>query len=63
MQDFQLRVIAEKAELDIKISKLSEFILSPAFDNLGEIAQDLLQDQIEHMRNYSLVLGLRIDCF
>ena len=45
MQDFQKRVIDEKAELDAKIEKLGEFKYTDTFVNLPWQEQERLNTQ------------------
>lgn len=64
MKPYQLRVIAEKAELDLKIWALDDFINnSPAFSDLEEVEQTRLHDQSETMAYYSDILMQRIEAF
>ena len=60
---YQERVFAEKRELDEKLSKLSPFIGSDGFNNLGTEERSLLYQQEQLMRRYSHVLSLRIALF
>lgn len=61
---YQQRVIAEKAELDEKARKLSDFIgLNPKFTELDPREQELLRVQNDLMWQYSDVLGTRIAAF
>lgn len=57
MQDYQLRVIEEKKELDEKIKKLVTFVESDTFKQIN------LEDQLSYMEEYSWILGKRIDAF
>lgn len=65
MQPFQERVVAEKADLDEKITKLAVFTNpnGPIFPTLPEDEQDRLNRQLTLMSNYSEVLGQRIAAF
>ncbi len=64
MEAYQLRVVEEKKELDDKIEKLDDFILSKVFlKNVSSTQQDLLLLQHQWMSNYSKVLELRIQDF
>ena len=63
--DYKDRVIAEKAELDEKIEKLSDFIVSEKFE---EIVKDFnertdMRNQLLAMRDYSIALKSRIERF
>lgn len=60
----QERVIAEKAELDEKAHKLSDFIgNNPVFDTLDPMEQERLKVQNDIMWQYSEILGKRIAAF
>lgn len=61
----QQRVIAEKAELDEKLGKLSAFINSEKFTSIVSDAaeRERLVCQEETMRDYSGILGERIAAF
>lgn len=54
------RVIKEIADLEDKISKLSEFMDNPKYDRLSMAAQRLLQEQYAIMQQYLTVLKCRI---
>jgi len=60
---FQLRVVSEKAELDDRIAKLTEFIDGPAFVLVDQVEQHRLIEQRGAMRAYSRILGERIENF
>ena len=63
MKEWQLRVIREKSELDVKIVKLDRFLDS---DHVGQLLVSdvaLLGDQLEAMKCYSGILGTRIERF
>lgn len=63
MQDFQKRVVAEKAQLDEKISKLEAFIRTDTFPGLPDEEQLDLNLQFQIMEDYSRVLERRIERF
>lgn len=63
MTDFQLRVLSEKQELDVKLVKLNNFIVSESFLSLSEINKELLKKQANIMLQYSNVLFERITEF
>jgi hypothetical protein len=63
MLPHQERVIAEKAELDVRGNKLDQFILSETFRTLPPDEQERLKRQLEIMGKYSEVLGERIAAF
>ena len=57
------RVILEEVELERKLQKLNEFTKTSAFDLLASEDRTLLRMQLEVMRTYSSILGLRIARF
>lgn len=60
----QQRVLDEKQELDIRITRLDEFILRNAlFRQLDPEEQARLRRQLDVMRELSLILGERISAF
>lgn len=63
MEAYQRRVVEEKAELDSKIKKLDEFILTESFEELDMDEQDLLERQLSIMQDYSEILADRIRYF
>ena len=63
MLPHQERVIAEKHELDVKRDALNVFIGGTVFAGLDEAEKERLMRQAEAMREYSLVIGERIDAF
>lgn len=58
---FQLRVIEEKAELDDKIERLSNFL--QVDHDIAEIDIQLLSLQLQTMSHYSAILSIRIKRF
>lgn len=64
MNDYQMRVIKEKAELEVKIEALETFIESnPIFPTLPEEERGLLQSQLDVMFGYAGILESRIELF
>ena len=63
MIEWQLRVVDEKKELDVKIQKLYEFLPSDNFKSLNAVNRHLLVEQCKKMQEYSHILGERIDLF
>jgi len=63
MLPHQQRVVDEKAELDTRLSKLTDFMETAKFDGLGERDRLLMVRQKSCMLDYSRVLGERIDTF
>ena len=63
MKDYQKRVVDEQVELDDKIGRLVGFIGTSAYIALDAGERARLESQLESMRDYSLVLGERIENF
>lgn len=63
MAAHEQRVVAEKAELDAKRTKLTAFYSTARFHELPESEQSRLLKQGVAMRTYSEILGARIACF
>ena len=64
MEDFQQRVVDEKAELDERTDRLEKFIASsPVFAESPVGERHRLVRQHTHMAAYSDVLGERISSF
>lgn len=59
----QQRVVGEKVQLDDKIAKLCAFTGTSAFACLPESERELLDQQIDTMAAYSLILARRIQAF
>lgn len=60
----QQRVLDEKQELDIRITRLDEFILRNAlFRELDPEEQSRMRRQLDVMRELSVILGERISAF
>lgn len=57
------RVLLEQAELEGKLHKLNEFTKTSTFELLATEEKTLLRMQLEVMRTYSSILGLRIARF
>jgi hypothetical protein len=62
-EDWQQKVIDEKADLDSKIERLETFLGTESYRGLSSPEQDRLQQQRQAMRIYSDVLGGRIAAF
>lgn len=60
MEDFKKRLIVERDELGDKLAKLEAFIGSTRFENLDERNRKLLVAQRDAMRQYSVILNVRI---
>lgn len=63
MEDWKDRAIKEKDELDEKIEKVEKFINSEKMNTLPVFHQLLLYNQLDHMVQYSAILGQRIEYF
>ena len=64
MKDHEQRVVLEKTELDIKVRALASFTSgSEVFAALPAFDRVLLRDQLRFMKEYSNVLGRRIERF
>lgn len=63
MENWKNRVMKEKAALDEKIEKLDAFIAADLFWTLSITQQLLLYNQLDHMVQYSALLGQRIEYF
>ena len=64
MQDFQQRVVDEKAALDEKLEKLCLFCYrAKTFESLPIMEQERLNQQRHVMTVYSAILGARIAAF
>jgi hypothetical protein len=61
MEPWQERVVDEKRELDGRIERLSAFLEGPA--ERDAVDASLLVSQLEVMRDYSRLLGMRIRRF
>lgn len=62
----QLRVVKERAELSEKIDALEAFCFGKSiavFDSLDQRQQSLLTQQLDAMKAYEYILGLRISYF
>ena len=57
------RVLLEQAELEDKLRRLNDFTKVSTFDLLASEEKTLLRMQLEVMRTYSSILGLRIARF
>lgn len=63
MQEFQKRVVDEKTELDLKISKLESFLDTELFRSLDRDEQVRITQQYVVMKRYSEILQSRINHF
>lgn len=64
MESFQQRVVDERSELDVRLSKLADFIdHGITFVNLPDAEQLRMRRQRDAMIQYSAILGERIAAF
>jgi len=63
MKDYQERVVEEKKALDEKIEKLDKFLNFPKDRGINLAEECRMKRQLFFMREYSTVLGERIDDF
>jgi hypothetical protein len=63
LEEYQERVIIELNELNVKLSKLNDFIESPNFIKLDLENQDLLKQQKVIMEQYADIVESRIKLF
>jgi hypothetical protein len=63
MKPHEERVLEEKRELDVKIDMLTNFFQTAVYTKLGSEERYRLDHQISYMRNYSMILGQRIQAF
>lgn len=61
MSDFKTRLLAERDELDERISRLESFLLTKTFNDLHPIDRELLVDQRDAMAVYLRLLTQRAD--
>lgn len=59
----QIRVIAERADMDARAERLRAFIMGKTFDTLPQDEQHRMHRQYTLMRELSCVLGERIAAF
>jgi len=63
MEDWQSRVIEERAELFRRIGRLDDFMKDAKFDTLDSLDRFLLKDQLMTMRRLLTILDKRIKRF
>ena len=63
MPEYQQRVVVENRELDERLQKLEAFTQSKKMDDLPLDEASRMDRQIRAMRDYSRVLGERIEAF
>jgi hypothetical protein len=63
MEAYQLRVVEEKTQLDVKIANLQLFLSEVMFSKLSPKEQHLLKRQLEVMIEYGKILFGRIELF
>lgn len=60
MSDYKTRVLDEYQSLNDKINKLERFLKTEYFEELPDEDKKLLEEQLRHMSNYSVILSKRI---
>lgn len=60
MQTFRSRLFQEFTDLNIKIKKLKDFILTEEYETIEEIDKKDLKEQLKYMELYSSVLNRRV---
>jgi hypothetical protein len=63
LQPHQIRVLAEKDELDQRLQRLVAFMNTATFTELSEAEQARMRRQQDLMAELSAILGERIDAF
>ena len=63
LQDWQERVLQERAELEERCAGIDAFITSDTFQRISLVEQDLLFAQAQAMMDYSHILTKRIGTF
>ncbi len=61
MSDFKIRLIAEETELQEKLDKLDEFLLSGNAEKISDVQKALLHVQATAMNTYLQCLKERIE--
>ena len=61
MEEFEVRLVKEKEDLEQKLIKLEAFIDSDKFNEIELVQQSLLSVQFSAMTTYLLCLNERID--
>ena len=63
MTDWQERLMFEQKELSEKIIKLSDFLMSETYRDLGSLERVLLETQLDYMTGYHNILNKRIGIY
>ena len=63
MQEHEKRVVTEKEELTKKLLALLGFVETDTFKSLEEEDRELLLEQLELMKQYEVILVVRIERF
>ena len=61
MEDFKTRLKTEQKELESKLDKLDNFILSDKFKGVDDVQRALLQVQATAMNSYNQCLKERLE--
>ncbi|MBL4623367.1 MAG: hypothetical protein JKY89_13310 [Immundisolibacteraceae bacterium] len=63
MQEHEKRVVTEKEELTKKLLALLGFVETDTFKSLEQEDRELLLEQLELMKQYEVILVVRIERF
>ena len=61
MESFKIRLLDEQAQLEEKLNKLDDFLMSDKIDNINDIQKALLKVQATAMNTYLQCLQERIE--
>jgi hypothetical protein len=61
MSDFKTRLVEEQAQLEEKLNKLDDFLMSEKVNDIDDTQKALLQVQATAMNTYSQCLKERIE--
>lgn len=61
MSDFKTRLVEEQAQLEEKLNKLDDFLMSEKVNNINDTQKALLQVQALAMNTYNQCLKERIE--
>jgi hypothetical protein len=61
MSDFKTRLIKEQAQLENKLNKLDDFLMSDKIEKIDDIQKALLRVQLTAMITYNQCLTERIE--
>lgn len=61
IEGFEMRLLYEQEDLATKVGKLSKFIESEKFNELGDEMKELLKKQLVIMKGYNQILIKRLN--